>query len=426
MAKGDHVRLEIVAAWGEESFRLGDLTAYDSAHKDTFSFAFDPAAIEHPDLQNISLDPDLLPDAGPQFIRSPAKNNFGLFLDSSPDRWGRLIMDRQLERLKRTGKAAANDRLRERHYFLGVHDNYRVGALRVRYAGDDVFLATEEGISAPPMVRLRELEQATRALEQNESPDQLDHWLRMLLAPGGSLGGARPKASVVDADGSLWIAKFPSYRDEVDVGAWELVLQVLARASGIDVPEARAQAYYSKFRTYLVKRFDRQPDGRRIHFASAMTLTGRTDGDDAAAGASYMELARVLTTAGADPQADLPQLWRRIVFNICVSNADDHLRNHGFLLNPGRGWRLSKAYDVNPMPDANGLRINISKSDNALDLNLALSVAADFRVPSQAARGAVRDIATVVKQWRRIANGLKIVASEQDRMAPAFRCAESY
>ena len=426
MAKADHVTLEIVADWGGQPFRLGELTAYDGVYKDTFSFVFDAMALEHPDLRGIRLDPDLHSDAGPQFIRSTAKNNFGMFLDSSPDRWGRLIMDRQLERLKRAGKADPKERLRERHYFLGVHDAYRVGALRVRLAGDGVFLATEEGISAPPMVGLRELEEATRALEQEESSDRVDHWLRMLLAPGGSLGGARPKASVVDVDGSLWIAKFPSYRDDIDVGAWELVLQVLARACGIDAPEARAQAYYSKFRTYVVKRFDRRPDGRRIHFASAMTLTGRADGDDAAAGASYLELARVLATGGADPQTDLPQLWRRIVFNICVSNADDHLRNHGFLLEPGRGWRLAPAYDVNPVPDAHGLRINVSKSDNALDLDLALSVAGDFRVAHGAAKKVVKDIASTVKQWRALAAELKISPAEQQRMGPAFRRADGF
>jgi serine/threonine-protein kinase HipA len=276
------------------------------------------------------------------------------------------------------------------------------------------------------MVQLRALEEAARALEEDDGAERVDEWLKILLAPGGSLGGARPKASVAGVDGSLWIAKFPSRRDEIDVGAWEMVLQVLARGCEIDVPEARADAFFSNYRTYLVKRFDRRPDGGRIHFASAMTLTGHMDGDDASTGASYLELARVLIAGGADPKTDLAQLWRRIVFNICTSNADDHLRNHGFLLEPGKGWRLAPAYDVNPFPDAHGLKLNVNAVDNALDMNLALSVAPEFRISPKEAKAAVKQITSTVKRWRKIANGLKIARAEQERMAPAFRVAENF
>ena len=176
----------------------------------------------------------------------------------------------------------------------------------------------------------------------------------MLIAPGGSLGGTRPKANVVDPDGHLWIAKFPSVRDQHDVGAWEMVIHTLARGCGLRVTDSLSRRFANAHQTFLVKRFDRTGCGRRLHFASAMTLTGRQDGDDASTGASYLEIARVLIDHGAQTDIDLQELWSRIVFNLMVSNTDDHLRNHGFILVPGKGWRLSPAFDINPVPHAQG------------------------------------------------------------------------
>jgi len=247
--------------------------------------------------------------------------------------------------------------------------------------------------------------------------------LRMLIAPGGSLGGARPKASVVDPAGHLWIAKFPSVRDETNIGAWELVVQTLARSCGLRVPEGLARRFANRHHTFLVKRFDRTNAGRRLHFASAMTLTGHMDGDDASTGASYLEIARVLIDHGAQTDADLRELWSRIVFNVLVCNTDDHLRNHGFILVPGKGWRLSEAYDVNPVPESQALKLNISEADNALDLDLARSVAPYFRVGLKAANGIIERSQLVVKQWRKIADQLGIPAREQERMASAFHLA---
>ncbi|CAG1019648.1 partial serine/threonine-protein kinase HipA, partial [Burkholderiaceae bacterium] len=278
--------------------------------------------------------------------------------------------------------------------------------------------------AAPPFVQLRELEAASLALERDEDNTSAagDGWLRMLIAPGGSLGGARPKASVVDPQGELWIAKFPSVRDEHDVGAWELTLQTLARGCGLAVPQSLARKFASPHHTFLVKRFDRTPKGR-LHFASAMTLTGRLDGDDASTGASYLEIARVLIDHGARTVADLRELWSRIVFNMLVSNADDHLRNHGFILVPGKGWRLSDAYDMNPMPESQGLKLNVSQAENAMDLDLARSVAPYFRVSKKLADEIVERSRAVVKQWPKIAGSLRVGAREQERMAAAFRLA---
>jgi serine/threonine-protein kinase HipA len=274
-------------------------------------------------------------------------------------------------------------------------------------------------------VQLRELEAASLALERdedNEAPAGSD-WLRMLIAPGGSLGGARPKACVVDAKGQAWIAKFPSVRDEHDIGGWELVLQALARRCGLRVPEGLARRFANPYHTFLVKRFDRTESGRRLHFASAMTLTGRRDGDDAAQGASYLELARVLIDHGAQTDADLSELWARIVFNMLVSNTDDHLRNHGFILMPAKGWRLSEAYDMNPVPDSDSLRLNVSEADNALDLELARSVAPYFRVSRIRANEVIEQSRAVVRQWPTIAKELRIPAREQQRLASSFRLA---
>jgi serine/threonine-protein kinase HipA len=250
-----------------------------------------------------------------------------------------------------------------------------------------------------------------------------EDWLRMLIAPGGSLGGARPKASVVDPTGQLWIAKFPSVRDEHNVGGWELVVHTLAHSFGLGISEGIARRFANPHHTYLVKRFDRTAEGRRLHFASAMTLTGHKDGDDASTGASYLEIARVLINYGAQTSADLLELWSRIVFNMLVSNTDDHLRNHGFIFVPGKGWRLSPAFDMNPVADSHALKLNVSEADNAMDLNLARAVAPYFRVTSEVANATIERGAATVSQWRKIAVSLGISNREQERMASAFRLA---
>ena len=400
--------------------RLGWLHARRGAGREVFEFEFDPAALVHRSVTDLHIDPRLGLFEGRQ--HPPQRHEtFGVFADASPDRWGRLLMRRRLEREQRAGRIAKAVRLHESDYLLGVHDAYRSGALRLRLGDVGDFLDNQHGAAAPPFVQLRELEAASLALERDEDNTSAaaDDWLRMLIAPGGSLGGARPKASVVDPQGQLWIAKFPSVRDEHDVGAWELVVQTLAKGCGLALPQSLARQFASQHHTFLVKRFDRRPEGR-LHFASAMTLTGRLDGDDASTGASYLEIARVLIDHGAKTVADLRELWSRIVFNMLVSNTDDHLRNHGFLLVPGKGWRLSEAYDMNPVPKANGLKLNVSEADNAMDLDLARSVAPYFRVSKKLANEIIERSQAVVKQWPKIADRLRVSHREQERMAPAF------
>jgi serine/threonine-protein kinase HipA len=418
--------IAVYADWDglEEPLRIGTLHARAGPGREVFEFEFDAAALAHPAMVGVHLDPRLGPYEGPQHPPQ-GQSVFGVFADASPDRWGRLLMQRRLERAKRAGEAPNAARLFESDYLLGVHDEYRSGALRFKLEERGAFLDNRHGVAAPPFVQLRELEAASLALERDEanSAAGVDDWLRMLIAPGGSLGGARPKASVVDPDGRLWIAKFPSVRDEYNVGAWELVVHSLARACELNVSEAAAQPFASAHHTFLVRRFDRTATGRRLHFASAMTLTGRQDGDDASNGASYLEIARVLIDHGAQTDADLRELWSRIVFNMLVSNTDDHLRNHGFILVPGKGWRLSEAYDMNPVADAHGLKLNVSEADNALDLDLARSVSHFFRLKKDEADEIIANFQMVISQWATVAAGLNISRREQDRMASAFRLA---
>lgn len=366
------------------------------------------------------LDPDLGFYPGPQYLRDE-KNNFGLFLDSSPDRWGRVLMERREAILAKTENRQAR-KLRESDFLLGVYDLHRMGALRFKLEPEGDFLDNDKDYSAPPWTSIRELEHASLELEKNieeDNPDMLK-WIKLLMAPGSSLGGARPKASVQDTTGALWIAKFPSKNDIIDIGAWEMLANDLARKSGIETAHAMIQKYNNRHHTYLTKRFDRTPTGERLHFSSAMTLLGYSDGMGAEEGVSYLELVEFIIQNGADVSADLKELFRRIVFSIAISNTDDHLRNHGFLLTEN-GWILSPAYDMNPDRHGMGLKLNISENDNSLDFNLALSMASYFRLTESDATNLINNIRTVVSDWERTANKYSIPKNEQALMKSAFR-----
>jgi serine/threonine-protein kinase HipA len=422
-ARGQRM-IEVWAHWEglDRPRRVGTLYATPARAKEIFSFEYDPSWLRSGHV--FSLDPSLQLFTGPQYP-SAEKPNFGVFLDSSPDRWGRVLMDRREAQAARE-EGRSRDTLLESDYLLGVYDGYRMGALRFRTDPDGPFLDDDKTFAAPPWTSIRELEHASRELERRdvEKDSNYGRWLRLLMAPGGSLGGARPKASVLDEKGHLWIAKFPSRRDDIDVGAWERLVHMLALRSGISVASADACRFGTDHHTFLTKRFDRTDSGERLHFASAMTLLGRTDGDDAAKGASYLELAEFLIRQGVETDKDLEELWRRIVFFICVSNVDDHLRNHGFLLR-STGWVLAPAYDMNPVPHADGLKLNISDADNAQDLELAREVAVFFRVKPARASGIIGDVVSAVKQWRAVADSLGIAPEEWDQMEDAFRVAET-
>lgn len=385
--------------------------------KEVFQFEYEPDWIKSDSL--LQIDPELGHFTGRQFP-SAGRNIFGVFLDSMPDRWGRQLMLRREALLARKEGRAVNH-LFESDYLLGVFDKQRQGALRYKLAGDNRFLNDDRTLAVPPLSSLRELEHASMEIESSVELDDQSamKWINMLMAPGSSLGGARPKAGVVDNSGQLWIAKFPSKNDDADVGAWEMITSEIGRKAGLDMATGQLFKLGVRHHTYLSKRFDRTNTGERLHFASAMTLLQYYDGDDFSTGASYLELAEFIIRNGEQPEKDLEELWRRIVLSICVKNTDDHLRNHGFMLNKD-GWRLSPAYDVNPNPVGYGLRLNISENDNSLDLDLAKSVGSFFRITSPKADEIITQVKNAVSLWRQTAKRYQISKNEMDRMAPAF------
>jgi len=412
--------IEVHAHWTglAEPTLVGFLQTTAVRGKEIFSFEYDHEWLSSDYAQ--AIDPALQLFQG-KWHAPTTQDNFGVFLDSSPDRWGRFLMKRRETQLAREEKRDER-KLMESDYLLGVYDEHRMGALRFRTNPDGPFLDNNKKLASPPWASLRELEHASLEIEKNDAEKNPNYskWLKMLIAPGGSLGGARPKAGVIDEHKHLWIAKFPSGNDEYDIGAWEMVAYKLAKRAGIVMSEAKIEKFNSRHHTFLSKRFDRTPKGERVHFASAMTLLQRLDGDDASKGASYLELAEFIARQGAQPDQDLEQLWRRIVFYICISNVDDHLRNHGFILHPN-GWTLSPAFDVNPVADSDGLKLNISESDNAQDLELVKEVSSYFRVKQIKANKIIEEVSSAVKHWKKDATSVGVSSSEQDRMARAFR-----
>ncbi|MEM7475285.1 MAG: HipA domain-containing protein [Planctomycetota bacterium] len=420
--------IHVFGDWKElgEAKCIGLLRSEATHGKETFSFEYDQQWLE--DANAMLLDPDLQLFSGPQYLSGQDRSNFGMFLDSSPDRWGQLLMRRRELREARLAKRSPKILLGS-DFLLGVHDEQRVGGLRFKTDPDAEFLSDEQGSAAPPWARLRDLESAAWRFQSDEGFDSADNateWLRLLMAPASSIGGARPKAGVCDEEQSLWIAKFPGRNDAYDVGGWEWVTHQMAREAGLDIADARAEKLGRPHHTFMVKRFDRvleNGERKRLHFASAMTMLGYSDGTSFRDGASYLEIVEFLTRHGAATKADLSELWRRIVFSICVSNTDDHLRNHGFLLRPN-GWALSPAYDINPDPAGTGLSLNVSDADNSLDLGLALEVAEFFRLEQAEANSIMDQVKRAVRQWSDFANQLGLPRSEQEAMAAAFRTAE--
>lgn len=401
----------------QEPVLMGSLTATIVRGKEIFAFEYSSEFLESDSV--FEIDPNLKLYKGAQYINEDERN-FGIFLDSSPDRWGRVLMDRR-EAMKAQTEDRSRRRLMESDYLLGVHDKSRMGALRFKTDEEGPFLDNDPVYSTPPMTSLRELEHATFEFEQESSKDDKEYLKRLslLIAPGSSLGGARPKASVMSDSGHLWIAKFPSKNDEVDIGAWEFLVYKLALKCGIKMAESKTETFYSDQTTFLTKRFDRDESGGRNHFFSAMTLLGYTDGADAGMGVSYLELLELLITRGSNVEDDTEQLWRRIVFNILVSNTDDHLRNHGFLLEKN-GITLSPAYDINPNPKGYGLNLNIDENDNRLETDIARRIAPLFRLSDSRANEIIEEMKEVVSGWRAEAETLKISRSEIELMAPAF------
>ncbi len=383
--------------------------------KTVYSFEYDQEWIK----TGIAIDPELPLVAGIHY--SSSNENFGIFQDASPDRWGQLLMKRREVLLAKKEKRELQA-LRGIDIMLGVHDAHRIGGLRFKENEDGDFLSNDKLLAAPPWTSLRELEYAAEQYEKNtDRPDETSlKWINQLIAPGSSLGGARPKADVVDSKGILWIAKFPSQRDDADTGLWEMIIHELAEKAKLCVPQASVRRLSSSHHTFLSRRFDRTAEGQRIHYASAMTLLQHTDGDDANSGASYLELVEFIKSHCTDVATNLEELFRRVLFSVCVSNTDDHLRNHGFLYTED-GWTLSPAFDINANETGTGLKLNIDESDNALNVALVMSTAPHYLLSTERADEINNEVASAVAQWRDVAAKYKASPSEIERKAPAFR-----
>ena len=395
--------------------RIGTLLHATALGRSVLSFAYDPEWLRRPNT--FEIDPDLQLHEGETFPSHPS-GVFRIFVDSAPDRWGHTLLDRR-ETLRARKEGRPVRTLSEWDYLLGVHDSCRMGALRFRRTKDSPFLDDDDGQAAPPLASLRELEAASLALETpgaDENP-HFSQWLMVLLAPGASLGGARPKANFTAPDGAMWIAKFPSQQDLRDMAAWGMVVHELARHAGLEVSEAQLLTLGARHRTFASRRFDRLAQGRRRFFVSAMTLLDRRDGETA----SYLELAEFISRRGSAShrQGDLRELWTRVVFNILVSNRDDHLRNHGFIL-AADGWRLAPAYDLNATIEKAEHVLAIDMDDPSPDVDLALSTAGYYGLGAPQAAEILHRVQAAVGEWRKAAAGLRLSREETDRMAKAF------
>lgn len=378
--------------------------------RNSASFEYDDQWLRRPD--RFALEPALQLAPGP-FHTTADQRLFGAMGDSAPDRWGRLLM-RRAERRRAEQAGAAPRTVGEIDYLLMVHDEARQGALRFAAQPGGPFLASDEAAPIPPLVALpRLLSAAERVASDQDSDDDL----RLLLAPGSSLGGARPKASVRDQDGQLLVAKFPHRDDETDTVRWEAVALALAEKAGIRVPPARLEVVGGK-PVLLLRRFDRRAGGR-VPFLSALSMLGARDNETR----SYLEFVDALRRHGAAPRSDMHQLWRRIVFNVLISNTDDHLRNHGFLYEGPAGWRLAPAYDLNPVPvdiRPRVLSTAIDLDDTTASLDRALDVAAYFELEPPAAAAIAREVGHAVATWRQEAACRALAAAQIDRLASAF------
>lgn len=417
MKKNQETEIFVYADWYmfQAPQPVGKLWFSSFRGKTIYSFEYDQEWIK----TGIAIDPELPLYSGKQY--SGANENFGIFKDASPDRWGQLLMKRRETLLSKTEKRDPRP-LFGIDFLMGVHDSHRMGGLRFKESESGDFMSNDAKLAAPPWTSLRDLEYAVAQYEK--SADVLNEaslkWINQLIAPGSSLGGARPKADVVDTEGKQWIAKFPGRNDDSDVGLWEMVVHELGVQAKMTLPNASVRKLGSSYHTYLSQRFDRTEDKRRIHYASAMTLLQRRDGDDADSGVSYLDLVSFIKSECADPTGNLEELFRRVLFSVCVSNTDDHLRNHGFLYTE-TGWILSPAFDINANETGTGLKLNIDEEDNSLDIDLVINTASYYLLSAKRVEEIKVEVVNAVSNWRKIAVKYNIPPSEIERKVRAFR-----
>lgn len=403
--------------WLQEPEFIGELCYEKLRGSDSYAFKFDNDWLNlH---AGIKLSEDINNYPGMQYTL-PGNDIFGCFADVLPDRWGRTLLKRR-EQLQAEEEQRAPRNLSSFDYLVGIDDFSRMGGFRFKKEKDGGFINVSPSLKIPPLTEIRELIYASQEIEKCEEEDVMPEkkWIAQLIQPGTSLGGARPKAGVLDEEGRLCIAKFPSRNDDYDAGLWEHFSHLLALQAGIHVAETRLWGGLGKYHTLLSKRFDRTDEGRRIHFASCMSLLGLKDGDNAQGGYGYLDIVDFILQGCCDVETNLRELYRRVAFNICIGNSDDHFRNHGFLLTP-KGWTLSPAYDMNP---TNNLyqSLLINAVSNKADIQVLLESCEDYMINRKVAQGIIKDVQTAVSNWEVLAKQLQIPQREQAMFKDRFK-----
>ena len=396
--------------WLVAPMLVGELSYESLRSSDSYAFKFDNDWLRR--YGSLFLSADINNYPGQQYTQ-PGRDIFGCFSDALPDRWGRLLLNRR-EQIQAAEEQRPIRKLSSFDYLIGIDDFSRMGGFRFKTAPDDEFINCDSHLRIPPLTDLRSLVVASMEIEKSEKLNRLPEkkWIQQLVHSGSSLGGARPKAGVIDTDGCLYVAKFPSRNDDYDVSLWEHLSHLLAKKAGVNVAETSVISTGEKYHALLSKRFDRTADGRRIHFASAMTLLGLTDGSDAQTGNGYLDIVDFILQNCYDVENNLRQLYRRVAFNIAIGNTDDHFRNHGFLLAP-RGWTLSPAYDMNPTTNEYQSLL-VTSSTNKSDLNLLLEASEEYMIGKEEATKIIGEVTDAVKGWRRMAANLGVVKREME------------
>ena len=402
--------------WLKTAVLVGELGYESLRGTDSYSFCYDHNWLRQ--YSDLYLSADINNYTGLQFTQ-PDRDIFGCFGDALPDRWGRLLLNRR-EQIRAQEEKRPVRKLSSYDYLLGIDDYSRMGGFRFKESPDGEFINCDATLRIPPLTDIQVLVAASMEVEKSEERNLLPDkkWLLQLVHPGTSLGGARPKAGVLNEEGELCVAKFPSRNDEYDIGLWEHLSHLLAKEAGVEAAETRAITAGEKYHTLLSKRFDRTTDGRRRHFASAMTLLGLTDGCNAQTGNGYLDIVECILQHCCNVEANLRQLYRRVAFSIAIGNSDDHFRNHGFLLTP-KGWTLSPAYDLNPtFNDHQSLLINATT--NRSDLQLLLASSEEYMIGKEEATHIIEEVKDGVSQWRSMAIRIGIAKREMDLFAQVF------
>ena len=402
--------------WLKEIELIGELSYESLRGSDSYAFQFNDEWLKR--YGNLFISADLNNYKGLQYTQLE-KDIFGCFSDALPDRWGRTLLNRR-EQILATEEKRPVRRLSSFDYLLGVDDSSRMGGFRFKKTPDGDFINSSNTLRIPPLTSIRELIHASREIEKSEEGNKLPDkkWLTQLVQPGSSLGGARPKASVVDTDKVLYVAKFPSRKDDYNAGLWEHFCHLLAKKAGINAASTQVISTSDKYHTLLSRRFDRTDDGRRIHFASAMTLLGLSDGTNASTGNGYLDIVDFILQNCTEVNKNLQELYRRVAFNICIGNSDDHFRNHGFLLT-AKGWTLSPAYDMNPTLNEYQSLL-ISNSSSKADLAILSDACEDYMLPQDVATKIISEVVAAVKGWKALATKLGIANSEMDLFGNTF------